>query len=572
MFNNDFNVNSIIEINDSALSFKNLQITNHFKPKLNYIFKSYYSDIILENVILTNNTLNNTVFLSALYSRVNLGNMSILNNSIDMNTSSFLLITDDEYNSPNENFLIIENLRIKDCNIETHFLNLNGTSNVVMIDSEFINTTFILMILISNTRNTTISNTSFINNIISAYPTLYNLSGSLHFEDNHYILLNLLDISKCYSDDEDSKTLGLYSSNVDLLLLTNCSFVQNVRNYEKRDNNPIISVVFYFETNTYDNSLIIINDCFFSQNVLIMNEDFILEGAPCGVALIPIGRLEFHNTIFENNLSTDFSICLDMSVHTIVIDHVLFHNNSAYSLEDIQKSTLSGALVMDFYNMTLINSNFTFNSANQGSCLLFKLESIFFNQNNLFDFQILTAIQLNFIGNYAYYSSNAIHIFPNEYNRLLLLKDCNFIKGRSDGFSGLFYFGTKTSQMIQNYTILGCHFIRNYGFNYGVVIEHYPPNPNNCYIYFESCTFLENQLLGEDISQLQGLVIDVWGEALENSKDMIYAIKSKNCFFSGNFNILLIFLLIYVFICIIIYTSYVRSYHIQCYSFLWKPS
>ena len=70
----------------------------------------------------------------------------------------------------------------------------------------------------------------------------------------------------------------------------------------------------------------------------------------------------------------------------------------------------------------------------------------------------------------------------------------------------------------------------------GAIMNHYPSNPMNCFLYFESCQFINNSIYNSSLtlnSGSEGIIFDVWGESLDFSDETKYAIHTKNCIFRG---------------------------------------
>ena len=517
-------------MNNSSLYLKECQIDNQ-EINFSLFLIANFSELVIENIIFSHNIFIENSWISAFLGNLTLTNITFDDNIINCDLNSFISINEEFDNCFKENVLIISKLNVSNNYISTSFLNSNGMKSVIMNDSLFQNNSALMMISISNSQNISIFNTSFQNNKIIWSDNIQNSGGNLQFLSTNYISLNLFFIYACYS--EVNKVVGLFVLNVNSLILMNCTFAKNIGNYTKNieNSNNNLGVVLYFYMESSE-SVLLIQHSFFSQNQLLSKEQS-FEGAPCALIILPKGRLEIYETIFENNLSEDFSTCLNLIGQTIVISNVKFIQNGGISIDVLQKNTFSGVLVIDFYNLTILQSNFILNEANLGTCIILKRKSAF-------EFQILFAETVNFIGNYAYDSSNVLHVFSDEMQRLFIFKKCNFIQGKSDGLSGLFFFGTKSSSIFQNYSFYECVFLQNSCNNFGALMEHYPPNPNNCLIYFESSQFLDNFLTNKD-ANVQGILFDVWGEALGSTEDKIYAIHVKNCFFSGKIKLLNIF-------------------------------
>ena len=504
---------------------KKCEIINQINPNFTYFFHSISSRLYVDNFILQNNTFLNNVWIRTTKTENFLINITCFDNTVHSIYEGFIFIDDVINNDLNQGFSILNELKILRNYINTSFFKTNGTTSLILNNSLVMNNYFCSMVFCENSYNITVYNVSLVNNTIIFSKHLgQTLGGNLQFLNIEEILLNFLLICECYS--EDGKSTGISALNIDFLYINNCFFSKNIGNYSNNVVNYNFGVALYFFDDNLKSYLKIERSLFIKNQIIFQNEKF-LKGAPCAAIFIKKGSLEIKESFFEDNLSNDYCTCLTLTVSLIMINLSSFNRNKGNNSNDLKNPTLSGALVIDFYNLTIIRSNFTWNQAYQGSGILIP--------ESIFQLQIFFAERMNFFGNYAFFSSNAIYIFSFECNRSFVFKQCLFILGKSDGFSGIFFFGTINGLILQKYSFYECYFLKNYGDDFAAIIQHFPPDPNNSFLYFELCEFIDNELTGENLFLRESIIFDIWGEGLGNLEEENYAIHTKNCIFSGDF-------------------------------------
>ena len=380
---------------------------------------------------------------------------------------------------------------------------------------------------VSYAENLFIFNSTFNQNIFIDGQANQTFGGILNIYNSKNIVLNSLFIFGSYS--ETMKIIGIYGVELSYLLIISCSFYENSVNITITQDFTTVDIGVVFNIEMTDEGSVVIENSVFSQNLLMIDpslqiQDF--QGVPCGIIMNSQGKLQISQTTFENHLSSDHGLCLDLTVQTIILSETTFYNNSVVFSESLELNTMRGVLYIDFSNITIFNSIFSSNQANLGTSIIIKLES-------LFEFQTLYMNNSLFVENYAYDASNAIYIDSNEYGRMFFVENCSFLYGQSDGLSGVFFFVTTSGSSYQNYSFYQCDFIQNAGSYFGAIAEHYPTYPNSCFLYFELCQFVDNFLTVDDPENVYAVIFDVWGEALESLDDNNFAVHTKNCFFMG---------------------------------------
>ena len=470
-----------------------------FLPKISF-FNMFNSNIFIENLIIIDNQF--------------------------FDNGKFLYGINDNYYFYNLDLIhinIIDNLFYSD------LFSLSGFGNINIDELVAKSNYFLSFFTINDTQNISFNNCSFIkNNNNITFLKNYEISenqpygGLLMITTVENFLINYTAITDCYSN---TNFTGIYMINVDKILIINSIFKGNIGNFTSSSNYIMYGVALLInnDDNQQDTQKIKIENSLFISNQYIIDNSS--EGSPCGTIRFPTGSITLRSTVFESNRASSGSICLNLIVNHIVIINCRFNQNSPYMHDNILNDGLSGAITIDFYNLTIISSNFSLNEASVGTCFFVKDESSFESQN-------FFALNINFIKNYAEDSSNVLNIYADSINRSFIFKNSNFIKGQSNIYSGLFFFETKSGDFLETYSFFNCLFLGNIGRGDGAILDHYPSSPINCLLYFDSCQFIENTVIIQDIHS-EGIVIDVWGEALDNEDNTKIAIQTKNCVFRG---------------------------------------
>lgn len=470
------------------------------------------SQIKLNNVTILNNSLQSSYFLLANESEISFEAVNFTHNTVHSAFESLIHIE----NSP---FSLFSKTFFTEFEANIQLISIFGIKLLNVIDSIIENSRFPCFITLYNCEKFSFINTSFydINLTESANGGILNIN-----QISNVIIIKSI-ISKCSS--QENYVLGYFFKEIAYILIEELLVSHNFMNYSMKINHYDSGIGIYVQ-NLNKNSSFQIRNSLFLMNTVITHPTLSGVSAPCGVLSALDGIIEIFSLFSESNLSTDYCTCFVITADKLTIKNSFFLNNSAFVKEFLLSATLGGSLILDFFQFSLFNTSFALNEAHSGSCMQMKIKS---NYN----LQTFLAQKNKFFANYAYHTSNILHIFSNSYPRIVTFEECDFIKGKSDGISGLFYFGTKSGPFYQNYSFFSCNFIENTGKTYGAIIEHFPSNPNNCFLYFGFCNFKANSLTkGEG-----GLLFDVWGESIgENLEN--YAIYTHNCLFAGNYSIL----------------------------------
>ena len=514
-FSLDFLIFSVFSINNSFAKLTNLKLTNNIQPNFSYFIYSCGSDLKIENFLIENNEFINNQFLNGSDCQIKLQNISISKNRIS-NQFIFLEEKHEKINALFSQIFVKENI------INSTFMLFMNLDSVSFNNSIFEMNFLECFSYFSNLAIVQIYNTTYLQNVFF-YDTI--LGGVLDITNSSVLFLKAVSIIECFSNT--SKTIGINANQIILLTIEESSFMRNSV-LIPINNNSFHNLQINVILNLNIGSFVKLSNTLFNENYLINDNSWTEDhfiGTTCAIISGLNIDLEIFQSAFENNLSSDNNLCLILTINSLFINGTSFSNNSASSLDNLQKPTMRGVLYIDLMNLTIINSVFSENEANAGSCITLTTETSFTLQNILI-------FNSHFIKNYAFNAANTIMIFGNECKRIMVVKNSSFLYGQSDGFSGVFFFGTKSSLNNQNYSFYFCDFSKNSAFSFGAIIEHYPSSPNNCFLYFEFCNF-EDNFLNDFSNNNQGIVFDVWGEALGKLNDKNYIIYTKNCLFSG---------------------------------------
>lgn len=505
----------LIQSKGGSIILKQTSIISNFITSQTFL-EAQQSILIIDGLILYNNTFTNVSLLRIFNSYVFCSNLNFTQNSI-YNQKDFLIVLS------NNIYVSFEDLFFGD-NKANLTLFLVKNSQIVQFNNFLIEQTiFPQFFFIESSEKVFFQNISFYK--VQLTKEINDIGGIFEIFSTNFVYIEYASLIQSFS--KDNIFVGFIFREITNLLINEMLIFKNFGNYSERTALNKVGIGLYVEINSnYDNVFEMQNSLFLS-NLIITNIDFDGVAAPCGIFFLINTEMGISDVFFENNMSTDYGTCLVISANILSIANSLFLNNSAWMDEFLEKNTLSGTLIVDFFQFTLYNTTFVLNKANFGTCFQMKITSLY-NQ------QIFLAQNNKFLVNYAYDCSNIFHIFSNTLSRIVKFLECDFIKGKSDGLSGLFYFGTKYGPFSQNYSFISCNFIENIGSYFGSIIEHYPTNPNNCFIIFDSCTFLSNKLLNIFDSYTCGLLIDVWGEAVSEDSTN-FDIFTNKCYFSGIF-------------------------------------
>ena len=491
---------------------------------------------MINNIIIKNQNLSN---LSALISSFNSTKIiivdSLFQNNIFTKSSTFFLKTfyfllknvtflQNEYKFTHEPFFVIA---------YPFYIFLQNDNNFFQIDQiKFIQNFMTSEIFnITNFRKIEIFNSYFESNLymdcleihVSETIDFYNIS--FHKNNNISFLEAAI---KLYDISSVSLTFLLISESFLTTGLFIKSVIETFINHSEFRANSLYSSPSQSGTAVYKNadssySLLQIENSLFLKNHVKLSEN--VGAAPCVMALMQKGKFIIKNSKFLENLSHNSGLCLNIYAYSIIIDNSSFENHSFYHNEE-NSPYIVGVLVVDFYNFTLLNSNFIYNSAFQGSCIFVK--------NLKFSHQFFYQEKTFYYKNFALFSGNAIYVSPSTADRVFLTNHTNFLYGKTKEFSGVFYFGSLGEAYYQNFIFLHCLFLQNNGSVSGSIIELYPPDPVNIFLFFEDCVFINNTQIASQFTL--GALFDIWGEVLGNT----IVFFTRKCIFKGFYNYLFI--------------------------------
>lgn len=462
-----------------------------------------------------NSTFDNSMLFTIFNSQVVCANLNFTQNVFYL-SEDFLIVLEKNSDITFKD-LFLEKSLLKD----SMFVSISETTIVHFSNFLIENNTFSQFFSIQNSEKIFLKNLTFYKIQISK--EINDKIGIFELFFCNFVLIEQTSLIQSIS--KENSFLGYIFAEISAILINEILIFNNSGNYSEDFLLIEVGIGINIKSSSKGSSTLEIKNSLFLSNSIISNEEFLGIAAPCGVIRLPQSRVLISLVFFENNLSTDYSTCLVITANSLSIKSSLFRNNSALKQEFLEKTSLSGTLIRDFFEFYMENSTFLLNQANFGTSLQMIV-------NSIYNPQILFVQKTRFLLNYAYDSSNVLHIFSNRLSRLVIFEECDFIKGKSDGLSGLFFFGTHSGPFFQKYTFSFCNFIENIGSYFGSIIEHYPANPNNCFISFYYCFFLSNKLSNMYDSATVGLLIDVWGEAISEDPQN-FAIFTNECYFSG---------------------------------------
>ena len=373
-FSLDFSIFSVVYLNNSFARLTNLKLTDSIQSKFTHFVYSYESELDIEDFLIENNEFIDNNFLNGLDCQLKLQNITISKNKIS-NTPQFIFLEGRENNKINVSF---SQIFVKDNIFNSTFILLMNLYFVTLNNSIFEMNFLESFSYFSNLAIVQFYNNTYLKNLFF-YDQI--LGGVLDIKNSSVIFFKYVSIIECFSNS--SKTIGINANQINFLTIEESSFLRN-------------NVLIPFNNNSFHNiqmnviltlnvgNFVKLSKCLFNENYLI-NENSLAEddflGTTCAIISGLSIDLEIFQCSFENNLSSDNSLCLILIVNSLLINGTYFSNNSASSPDNLQKPTMRGVLYIDLMNLTIVNTFFSENNANIGSCIIFKAETSFTSKN-----------------------------------------------------------------------------------------------------------------------------------------------------------------------------------------------
>ena len=414
-----FALRSIIDLNFANIKFESIVLENQKLDNFLYFITTInLSQVSIIKFRCKNNSFPKNSLFAFFDSNIFLQNLIFESNEISSNYSGNIIYA--------VNDCLYVNFELYDSIFTGNFIKseaflLDGFKSIFIHNSDFQMNYFLMLFFILNTQNCSIYNTTFVGNndfkSLAEDEDYFIFGGTIKLEHIAELSFTFIYIGESYSENA---FVGVYLINVNQTKILDCFFKENIGNFSvSSERNLNYSVVLYLYNDNFDTKIKIDRSIFVSNQLILDNPS---RGSPCGTILLPEGTIKIKNSVFQSNLASDYTICLELKSNTIFINNTLFNQNEPIINKDGGRNEIiSGAITCDFKNFILLSSNFTFNQAGTGTGILLNDESLYTSQN-------FYGSDLKFIQNIAFSSSNALHVTADFTNRNFTFRNSFFLK------------------------------------------------------------------------------------------------------------------------------------------------
>ena len=309
----DYLIFSVFSINNSFAKFKNCKLSDIIQPNFKYFIYAYEAELIIEDFLIENNEFNDNQFLQGSDCHIKLQNVSISKNQI-LNSSQFIFFEGSQNSKINVSFcqlFVVENVISSTLIVlaNLYFVTLDGS----IFEKNFLECFYYF----SNVKIVTSYNTTYIQNVFY-FDYIY--GGALDITNSNFVILELFSILECFSNR--IKSLGINAFQINILVLKSCIFKKNAALIPISNSLPIHDYQMSVILNFNFGKLVGLSYCFFVENYYInensLNEDDFVSASCATISGLTV-ELKIFESNFENNLSSDNSLCLLLKILLIKV-------------------------------------------------------------------------------------------------------------------------------------------------------------------------------------------------------------------------------------------------------------